>query len=126
MRLTERYITDRHLPDKAIDALDEVGSRVHLTNINVPKEILEIEAKIEALKDEKNEVIKSQQYEKAAELRDNERKLQESLEAAKTKWEEESKSNKIQVTEEHVAEVVSMMSGVQNLKRGAWQQWRKI
>ena len=95
VRLTERYITDRHLPDKAIDALDEVGSRVHLTNINVPKEILEIEAKIEALKDEKNEVIKSQQYEKAAELRDNERKLQESLEAAKTKWEEESKSNKI-------------------------------
>jgi ATP-dependent Clp protease ATP-binding subunit ClpC len=100
------------LPDKAIDALDEVGSRVHLTNINVPKEILEIEAKIEALKDEKNEVIKSQQYEKAAELRDNERKLQESLEAAKTIWEEESKSNKVQVTEEHVAEVVSMMSGV--------------
>ena len=112
VRLTERYITDRHLPDKAIDALDEVGSRVHLTNINVPKEILEIEAKIEALKDEKNEVIKSQQYEKAAELRDNERKLQESLEAAKTKWEEESKNNKIKVTEEHVAEVVSMMSGV--------------
>ncbi|MFT6502735.1 MAG: ATP-dependent Clp protease ATP-binding subunit ClpC [Crocinitomicaceae bacterium] len=112
VRLTERYITDRHLPDKAIDALDEVGSRVHLTNINVPKEILEIEAKIEALKDEKNEVIKSQQYEKAAELRDNERKLQESLEAAKTKWEEESKNNKVQVTEEHVAEVVSMMSGV--------------
>ena len=112
VRLTERYITDRHLPDKAIDALDEVGSRVHLTNINVPNEILVIEAKIEALKDEKNEVIKSQQYEKAAELRDNERKLQESLEAAKTKWEEESKSNKIQVTEEHVAEVVSMMSGV--------------
>ncbi len=112
VRLTERYITDRHLPDKAIDALDEVGSRVHLTNINVPNEILVIEAKIEALKDEKNEVIKSQQYEKAAELRDNERKLQESLEAAKTKWEEESKSNKIKVTEEHVAEVVSMMSGV--------------
>jgi ATP-dependent Clp protease ATP-binding subunit ClpC len=112
VRLTERYITDRHLPDKAIDALDEVGSRVHLTNINVPNEILVIEAKIEALKDEKNEVIKSQQYEKAAELRDNERKLQESLEAAKTKWEEESKNNKIKVTEEHVAEVVSMMSGV--------------
>jgi ATP-dependent Clp protease ATP-binding subunit ClpC len=106
VRLTERYITDRHLPDKAIDALDEVGSRVHLTNINVPNEILVIEAKIEALKDEKNEVIKSQQYEKAAELRDNERKLQESLEAAKTKWEEESKNNKIKVTEEHVAEVV--------------------
>ncbi len=112
VRLTERYITDRHLPDKAIDALDEVGSRVHLTNINVPQEILDIEKKIEDLKDQKNEVIRSQQYEKAAELRDSERKLQEELETAKAKWEEESKSNRVLVTEEHVAEVVSMMSGV--------------
>lgn len=112
VKLTERYITDRHLPDKAIDALDEVGSRVHITNINVPEEIVEIEGKIEALKDQKNEVIKSQQYEKAAELRDDERKLQESLEIAKGKWEEDSKNNKVVVTEEHVAEVVSMMSGV--------------
>ncbi len=110
--LTERYITDRHLPDKAIDAMDEVGSRVHLTNINVPKEILDIEQKIEDLKEQKNEVIKSQQYEKAAELRDNERNLQEELEVAKKKWEEETKSNRVDVTEEHVAEVVSMMSGV--------------
>eukprot|EP00353_Schmidingerella_taraikaensis_P004299 CAMPEP_0185585544 /NCGR_PEP_ID=MMETSP0434-20130131/39329_1 /TAXON_ID=626734 ORGANISM="Favella taraikaensis, Strain Fe Narragansett Bay" /NCGR_SAMPLE_ID=MMETSP0434 /ASSEMBLY_ACC=CAM_ASM_000379 /LENGTH=714 /DNA_ID=CAMNT_0028205959 /DNA_START=113 /DNA_END=2253 /DNA_ORIENTATION=+ len=110
--LTERYITDRHLPDKAIDAMDEVGSRVHLTNINVPKEILDIEQKIEDLKEQKNEVIKSQQYEKAAELRDDERKLQEELEVAKNKWEEETKSNRVEVTEEHVAEVVSMMSGV--------------
>ncbi len=112
VRLTERYITDRHLPDKAIDALDEVGSRVHLTNINVPKEILDIEKKIEDLKEQKNEVIKSQQYEKAAELRDNERKLQDELEAAKKKWEAESKENRVVVTEDHVAEVVSMMSGV--------------
>jgi ATP-dependent Clp protease ATP-binding subunit ClpC len=112
VKLTERYITDRHLPDKAIDALDEVGSRVHLTNINVPKEILDIEQKLEDLKDQKNEVIKSQQYEKAAELRDNERKLQEQLEEAKRKWEAESKENRVLVTEEHVAEVVSMMSGV--------------
>lgn len=112
VKLTERYITDRHLPDKAIDALDEVGSRVHLTNINVPQEILDIEKKIEDLKEQKNEVIKSQQYEKAAELRDDERKLQEELETAKKKWEEESKNNRVQVTEEHVAEVVSMMSGV--------------
>ncbi len=112
VRLTERYITDRHLPDKAIDALDEVGSRVHLTNINVPQEILDIEQKIEDLKVQKNEVIRSQQYEKAAELRDSERKLQEELETAKAKWEEESKSNRVEVTEEHVAEVVSMMSGV--------------
>jgi ATP-dependent Clp protease ATP-binding subunit ClpC len=112
VKLTERYITDRHLPDKAIDALDEVGSRVHLTNINVPKEILDIEGKIEDLKEQKNEVIKSQQYEKAAELRDVERKLQDELEAAKKKWEEESKNNRVEVTEDHVAEVVSMMSGV--------------
>ncbi len=112
VKLTERYITDRHLPDKAIDALDEVGSRVHLTNINVPKEILDIESKIEDLKDQKNEVIKSQQYEKAAELRDVERNLQDELGAAKKKWEEESKNNRVEVTEDHVAEVVSMMSGV--------------
>ena len=112
VRLTERYITDRHLPDKAIDALDEVGSRVHLTNITVPKEILDIEKKIEDLKDQKNEVIRSQQYEKAAELRDSERKFQEELEAAKEKWQEESKANRVLVTEDHVAEVVSMMSGV--------------
>lgn len=112
VKLTERYITDRFLPDKAIDALDEVGSRVHITNINVPKEILDIEQKIEDLKDEKTAVIKSQQYEKAAELRDKERKLQEQLEVEKQKWEESSKNNRIAITEEHVAEVVSMMSGV--------------
>jgi ATP-dependent Clp protease ATP-binding subunit ClpC len=112
VKLTERYITDRHLPDKAIDALDEVGSRVHLTNINVPKEIIDIEGKIEALKDQKNEVIKSQQYEKAAELRDNERQLQEQLDAAKTKWEEDSKEHRVTVTEQNVAEVVSMMCGI--------------
>ena len=112
VKLTERYITDRHLPDKAIDALDEVGSRVHLTNINVPKEILDVEAQIEALKIQKNDVIKSQQYEKAAELRDDERRLQEELETAKKKWEEESKTNRVTVTEEHVAEVVSMMCGI--------------
>ena len=110
--LTERYITDRHLPDKAIDALDEVGSRVHLTNITVPKSILVVEKKIEDLKGQKNEVIKSQQYEKAAELRDDERKLMEELDVAKQKWEETSKSNRVVVTEEHVAEVVSMMSGI--------------
>ncbi len=110
--LTERYITDRHLPDKAIDALDEVGSRVHLNNINVPKGILDVEKKIEDLKELKNEVIKSQQYEKAAELRDDERKLMDELDLAKRKWEEDSKANRVVVTEEHVAEVVSMMSGV--------------
>ncbi len=112
VKLTERYITDRHLPDKAIDALDEVGSRVHITNINVPQEIVDIEGQIEGLKEQKAEVIRSQQYEKAAELRDNERKLQERLETAKTKWEEDSKNNRVVVTEEDVAEVVSMMCGI--------------
>ena len=112
VKLTERYITDRHLPDKAIDALDEVGSRVHITNINVPQEIVDIEGQIEGLKEQKANVIRSQQYEKAAELRDNERKLQEQLETAKTKWEEDSKNNRVMVTEEHVAEVVSMMCGI--------------
>jgi ATP-dependent Clp protease ATP-binding subunit ClpC len=112
VKLTERYITDRHLPDKAIDALDEVGSRVHITNINVPQEIIVIEGKIELLKDEKNEVIKSQQYEKAAELRDNERKLQEELDLAKKRWEDDAKTKRVKVTEENVAEVVSMMCGI--------------
>jgi len=112
VKLTDRYISDRHLPDKAIDALDEVGSRVHITNINVPKEIIDIEAQIEALKEKKNEVIKSQQYEEAAKLRDDERKLQEQLETEKKKWEEESKIHRVKVSEEDVAEVVSMMCGI--------------
>ncbi|MNJ90906.1 Negative regulator of genetic competence ClpC/MecB [compost metagenome] len=112
VKLTERYITDRHLPDKAIDAMDEVGSRVHITNINVPQDIIDIEQEIEELKDQKNEVIKSQQYEKAAELRDSERKLQDRLEEAKKRWEEDSKAKRVVVTEEDVAEVVSMMCGI--------------
>ena len=98
VKLTERYITDRHLPDKAIDALDEVGSRVHIININVPKEILDIEEKLELLKIEKSQVILTQQYEKAAEVRDTEKKLQDELDVAKQAWEETSKNNKIIVT----------------------------
>jgi ATP-dependent Clp protease ATP-binding subunit ClpC len=112
VKLTDRYISDRHLPDKAIDALDEVGSRVHITNISVPKEIIEIEGQIEALKEKKNQVIKSQQYEEAAKLRDDERKLQDQLEIEKKKWEEDSKAKRISVTEDNVAEVVSMMCGI--------------
>ena len=112
VKLTDRYISDRHLPDKAIDALDEVGSRVHITNINVPEDIIEIEGKLESLKDKKNEVIKSQQYEEAAKLRDDERKLQEQLEIAKKRWEDDSKIHRVMVTEDHVAEVVSMMCGI--------------
>ncbi|MBD3638198.1 MAG: ATP-dependent Clp protease ATP-binding subunit [Crocinitomicaceae bacterium] len=112
VKLTDRYVSDRNLPDKAIDALDEVGSRVHITNINVPKEIVELEKKIEDIKEEKGNVIKSQQYEKAAELRDTEKKLIDELEKEQKKWEEESKAHRITVTESHVAEVVSMMTGI--------------
>ena len=112
VRLTERYMSDRNLPDKAIDAMDEVGSRVHITNINVPKEITELEKKIEEIKEEKGDVIKSQQYEKAAELRDTEKNLQNELEEAQTRWEESAKENRVIVTEDNVAEVVSMMTGI--------------
>ncbi|MBL7892736.1 MAG: ATP-dependent Clp protease ATP-binding subunit [Bacteroidia bacterium] len=110
--LTARFITDRHLPDKAIDALDESGSRVHIKNINVPKNVLEIEKKIEDIKDEKNKVVRSQKYEEAAKLRDTERQLLEQLDAAKKAWEEETKNHREVVSEENVAEVVSMMTGI--------------
>lgn len=110
--LTARYLTDRHLPDKAIDALDEAGSRVHITNINVPQNILDIEQKIEDIKELKNQVVRSQKYEEAAKLRDTEKQLQNQLEAAKKAWEEETKQNRVTVTEDNVAEVVAMMSGV--------------
>jgi ATP-dependent Clp protease ATP-binding subunit ClpC len=112
VKLTARYITDRHLPDKAIDALDEVGSRVHLNNINVPKEIIDIEKSIEDVKEEKNRVVRSQKYEEAAKLRDKERQLQEKLEEAKKKWEEETRSHRVTVTISNVEEVVSMMTGI--------------
>jgi len=112
VKLTARYITDRHLPDKAIDALDEVGSRVHLNNINVPKEIIDIEKSIEDIKEEKNQVVRSQKYEEAAKLRDKERQLQERLEEAKRKWEEDTKTHRVTVTEANVEEVVAMMTGI--------------
>jgi ATP-dependent Clp protease ATP-binding subunit ClpC len=110
--LTQRYISDRHLPDKAIDALDEAGSRVHITNIHVPQNILEIEQKIEDVKAEKIQVVKSQRYEEAARLRDKEKQLNEQLETAKKAWEEETRNNRQTVTEDNVAEVVAMMTGV--------------
>lgn len=112
VKLTSRYITDRHLPDKAIDALDEVGSRVHLNNINVPQEIVDIEQKIEDIKEEKVRVVRSQRYEEAARLRDQERTLLEQLDQAKAKWEEETKTHRVTVTEEHVGDVVAMMTGI--------------
>ncbi len=110
--LTSRYITDRFLPDKAIDALDESGSRVHLTNIHVPQNILDIEQKIEQIKLEKNKVVRSQKYEEAAKLRDTEKHLLEELDQAKTAWEAETKAKRYTVTEDNVAEVVSMMTGI--------------
>ncbi|MFA6277335.1 MAG: ATP-dependent Clp protease ATP-binding subunit [Pedobacter sp.] len=110
--LTSRYITDRFLPDKAIDALDEAGSRVHLTNIHVPENIITIESKIEDIKIEKNKVVKSQKYEEAAKLRDTEKNLLEELDRAKAEWEAETKTKRYEVTEDNVAEVVSMMTGI--------------
>ncbi|WP_134088818.1 ATP-dependent Clp protease ATP-binding subunit [Olivibacter sp. XZL3] len=110
--LTTRYITDRFLPDKAIDALDEAGSRVHLTNIHVPQSIIDIEEKIEDIKVEKNKVVRSQKYEEAAKLRDTEKKLLEELEREKQAWEAETKTKRYTVTEDDVAQVVSMMTGI--------------
>ena len=112
VRLSDRYVTDRFLPDKAIDVMDEVGARVHLKNINVPQHILDLEKKIEEIKQEKNRVVKSQRFEEAAALRDTEKKLGEELERAKAEWEEEIKHRRYPITEEDVAEVVSMMTGI--------------
>ena len=112
VKLSDRYVTDRLLPDKAIDVMDEVGARVHLKNINVPNDIVELEKKIEDIKQEKNKVVKSQRFEEAASLRDNEKRLQEDLEKAKAHWEEESKHKRYPIDEEAIAEVVSMMTGI--------------
>jgi ATP-dependent Clp protease ATP-binding subunit ClpC len=110
--LTNRYISDRFLPDKAIDALDEAGSRVHIINMNVPKQILELEKKLEDVRVLKNEVVKKQRYEEAAKLRDDEKRLEKELEEAQATWEEESKQHREIVDAEQVADVVSMMSGI--------------
>ena len=109
VKLTNRYMTDRFLPDKAIDALDESGSRIHITNMVVPKQVLELEKQLEDVKVLKNNVVKSQKYEEAARLRDDEKRLEKELEAAQMSWEEQSKLHKETVTEDNVAEVVSMM-----------------
>jgi ATP-dependent Clp protease ATP-binding subunit ClpC len=114
--LTDRYITDRALPDKAIDALDEAGARVHLKNMKVPPRIIEIEESIEDVKVLKAQSIKNQQYEEAAKLRDTEKELTSSLEAEKKKWEEEAKLKREPVTEENVSEVIAMMTGIPVVK----------
>ena len=110
--LSDRYISDRFLPDKAIDVLDETGARVHINNINVPETIVSLETQIEAVKEDKNNVVKSQKYEEAAQLRDKEKKLLAELKIEKDQWEKESKSKRYQVNEESVAEVIGMMTGV--------------
>ncbi len=110
--MSERYITDRFLPDKALDVLDEVGSRVHLSSIVVPKHILDLEAKIEEVKQMKNQVVKNQNFEEAARLRDLEKKHQNDLETAKEEWELTASERVVDVTEEKVAEVVGMMTGI--------------
>ncbi len=112
VKMSDRYMTDKLLPDKAIDVLDEVGARKHIKNINVPENILELEKKIEDIKLEKNKVVKSQKFEEAASLRDTEKRLQEDLEKAKVEWEEESKNKRFPIEEEDIAEVVSMMTGI--------------
>jgi ATP-dependent Clp protease ATP-binding subunit ClpC len=112
VRLTNRYITDRHLPDKAIDALDESGSRVHISNIVVPESILELEKKVEETKKDKIKAVKNQNFEKAASFRDKEKELIEQLEEEKLRWEKELARNREVVDEEKVAEVVAMMTGV--------------
>jgi ATP-dependent Clp protease ATP-binding subunit ClpC len=112
VKLSNRYITDRHLPDKAIDVLDEAGSRVHMGNFEVPQEVLDLEADIEKVRVEKAAVVKKQDYEEAARLRDKERNLQSDLEIAKRDWETKTKDLIHDVTEEDIATVVAMMTGI--------------
>lgn len=112
VKQSDRYISDRFLPDKAIDVLDEVGARVHINNIHVPEHVVKLEEEIEEIKIEKNKVVKSQKYEEAAQLRDKEKKLIEKLDEAKLAWEEETRKKRYDVDSEHVAEVIAMMTGI--------------
>ncbi len=125
VKLSHRYISDRFLPDKAIDVMDEVGARVHINNINVPKQVMELEEKIEEVKKEKNRVVKSQKYEEAAQLRDNEKKLIAELELEKKKWEDETKTKRYNVDENNVADVIAMMTGIPT-KRIAQKEGTKL
>jgi ATP-dependent Clp protease ATP-binding subunit ClpC len=125
VKLSDRYISDRYLPDKAIDVLDEAGARVHINNIHVPEDIVKLEEAIEDVKKEKNRVVKSQKYEEAAQLRDREKKLIEQLEIAKTKWEEKTRTEKYTVNEDNVADVIAMMTGIPT-KRIAQKESNKL
>jgi len=124
VNLTNRYISDRYLPDKAIDALDEAGARVHISNIHVPAEIINLENSIDEIKEQKTGAIKAQKFEEAAQFRDIERQYTEELTRAKKRWEEEAKIHREEVTEENVAEVVAMMTGipVQNIAQSESQR----
>ena len=112
VKLTNRYMTDRYLPDKAIDALDEAGSRIHITNIVVPKQVLELESQLEVIREKKTKAVNGQKYEEAAKLRDDEKNMEAALDSAQKQWEDDSKLNREIVTEDNVAEVVSMMTGI--------------
>jgi ATP-dependent Clp protease ATP-binding subunit ClpC len=125
VKLSDRYMSDRFLPDKAIDILDEAGARVHINNIVVPEDILKLEEQIENIKTEKNRVVKSQKYEEAAQLRDKEKKLLDQLEVAKKNWEDETKKKRYTVKEENVAEVIAMMTGIP-VKRIAQKESQKL
>ena len=112
VKLTDRYVSDRFLPDKAIDAMDEAGSRVHITNMDVPKNVINLEASLESVKEKKNEVVKKQKYEEAAKLRDDEKRIEKELLAAQNKWQEDLKLHRETVTEDDISEVVSMITGI--------------
>ena len=112
VKLTNRYMTDRYLPDKAIDALDEAGSRIHITNIVVPQQVLELEKQLEVIQERKTKAVNGQKYEEAAKLRDDEKNMEFALDSAQKQWENDSKLNREMVTEDNVAEVVSMMTGI--------------
>ena len=116
VKLSERYITDRYLPDKAIDVMDEAGARVHLSNIHVPKNILDLEQSVEEIKTEKNRVVRMQNFEEAAKLRDKEKTLLESLEQAKQEWEERAADTVYDVTEADISSVVAMITGIPVIK----------
>jgi len=110
--LTDRYMLDRFLPDKAIDALDEAGSRVHINNMSVPKEVVNLESQLDEVRELKNSVVKKQKYEEAAKLRDDEKRVERLLIEAQEKWQEDSKLNRVTVNENDIADVVSMMTNV--------------
>ncbi|MEN8248550.1 MAG: ATP-dependent Clp protease ATP-binding subunit [Bacteroidota bacterium] len=125
VKLSDRYVSDRYLPDKAIDVMDEAGAKVHINNIHVPDTIVKLEDEIEDVKKEKNKVVKSQKYEEAAKLRDDEKTLKQKLEEEKTKWEEATSQTRYKVDEESIAEVIAMMTGVP-AKRIAQKESNKL